>query len=82
METLNEYSKKLKRSGYPASTRADVIKAAIQTWSKNGNRPKEVAGAPLIICPQAGNSFTEKMKTIFKKFSEDTKINVKVVTRE
>ena len=91
VKTLNEYSKKLERSGYSSSTRADVIRAAIQTyrrmrnyedtgkrplyrprnwqeskrnldkeckkssWSKSGNRPEEVAGAPLIICPQAGN---------------------------
>ena len=40
-----------------------------------------MAGAPLIICPQAGDSLTKIMKTICKKFSEESNINVKVVTR-
>ena len=34
------------------------------TWSKNGKKTGEVAGAPLIICPQAGNSLTGHMKNI------------------
>ena len=37
VETLNEYSKKLERSGYSSSTRADVIKAAIQTYRRMRN---------------------------------------------
>ena len=40
-----------------------------------------MAGAPLIICPQAGNSLTGQMKTICKRFSQENNINVKVVTR-
>ena len=100
---LNKYSRKLERSGYSSSTRADIIRSAIQTyrrmrkedregkrplyrprewhehkrnlekeskkssWSKNGKIPGEVARAPLIICPQAGNSLTSRMKDICKK---------------
>ena len=51
------------------------------TWSKSGKKPEEVAGAPLIICPQDGDSLTKHMKSICKKFSQETNINVKVVTR-
>ena len=40
-----------------------------------------MAGAPLIICPQAGNLVTDKMKNICKSFSEETNIHVKVLTR-
>ena len=117
VETLNNYSKKLERSGYSASTRADVLRASIQTyrkmrkeedtgkrplyrsrewmevkrnlekeskkssWSKTGQRAGEVARAPLIICPVAGGLLTSKMRSICKKFSEETNIHVKVVTR-
>ena len=117
VKTLNEYSKKLERSGYSARTRADVIQAAIQTnrrmkndevpgrrplyrprtwhkakrildkesrkssWSKTAQRTGEVAGASLIIYPQAGNALNDKMKSICKNFLEYTNIHVKVVTR-
>ena len=114
---LNKYSRKLERSGYSSSTRADIIRSAIQTykrmrkedrenkrplyrprewhehkrnlekeskkssWSKNGKMPGEVARAPLIICPQAGNSLTSRMKDICQKFAKEHNIHVKVVTR-
>ena len=51
------------------------------SWSKNGQKPAVVSGAPLIICPQAGNSLTKNMKNICKNFLKDTNIDVKVVTR-
>ena len=47
------------------------------TCFKNEKKAGEVAEAPLIICPQAGDSLTKLMKTICKKFN----INFKVVTR-
>ena len=117
VETLNHYSKKLEISGYSASTRADVLKASIQiysrirseedtgkrplyrsrewhevkrnleketkksSWSKTGQRPGEVVRAPLMISPLAGCLVTSEMKRIRQKFSAQTNIHVKVVTR-
>ena len=51
------------------------------SWSKAGRKPGEVARAPLIISPQAGNSTTRKMKDICRKFAEDHDIHFKVITR-
>ena len=39
---MNQYSKKLERSGYSSNTRADVIKASIQTYKRM--RTEEAAG--------------------------------------
>ena len=117
VDTMNQYSRKLERSGYKSSTREDIIRSAIQTyrrmrgeeeegrrplyrpriwhesernlekeskkssWSKDGQKPGEVARAPLIICPQAGDSLTARMKNIGKNFSKESNIHIKVITR-
>ena len=51
------------------------------SWSKNGKSPGEVARAPLIISPLAGNSMTQKVKEICTKFASKHSIHVKIVTR-
>ena len=117
VETLNRYSRKLERSGYSARSRADIIRASIQTywkmrkdedegrrplyrsrswceqerdmakqnkktsWSNNGKTPGEIARAPLIISPLAGNSMTLKMKEVCRKFASEHSIHKKIVTR-
>ena len=41
--TLNIFSKKLERSGYPASVRADVVRSAIQTyWKMRGEEDEGI----------------------------------------
>ena len=37
-----------------------------------------LAGAPLIICPLAGDQISKKRKEVCKKFKSENKINVKV----
>ena len=44
------------------------------TGSKNGKTPGEIARAPLIISPLAGNSMTLLMKEVCRKFATDIKI--------
>ena len=39
---MNKYSKKLERSGYSSNTRADVLKASIQTYRRM--KTEEAAG--------------------------------------
>ena len=51
------------------------------SWSKKGQKSGLVAEAPLIICPQDGNSLTKGMKNICENFFKDRNIDVKVVTR-
>ena len=40
-----------------------------------------LAGAPLIICPSAGEIISRKMKQVCKIFKEEHKIDVKVFER-
>ena len=48
---MNQYSKKLKRSGYKSSTRADIINSAIQTYSNM--RQDEDAGRKPLYRPRS-----------------------------
>ena len=49
--TMNKYSKKLQRSGYSSIPRADIIKAAIQTYRRM--RGEEVAGKRPLYRPRS-----------------------------
>ena len=40
-----------------------------------------VAGAPLIICPSAGDQISKKMKKVLKRFKEEHKVDVKLCER-
>ena len=50
------------------------------SWSKEGQKPGEMARATLIICPQAGDSLTHRLNTICMTFSKEANIHIKVVT--
>ena len=45
-------------------------------WHKGEAQAGIVAGAPLIICPSAGDSISKKMKDVCRKFKEEHKIEV------
>ena len=47
-------------------------------WHKSGSEEGVTAGAPLIICPMAGELVSKKMKDVCKKFKAEHNIDVKV----
>jgi hypothetical protein len=48
---------------------------------KGGYEEGVLAGAPLIICPSAGETISKKMKKVCKNFKAEHKIDVKVFER-
>ena len=50
-------------------------------WHKGGYEEGVLAGAPLIICPSAGEAISKKMKKLCKNFKAEHKIDVKVFER-
>ena len=53
----------------------------LRLWHKSWLDKGLLAGAPLIICPSAGESISKKMKEVCKKFRVDHNIDVKVYER-
>ena len=51
------------------------------TWHKGHYEEGILAGAPLIICPSAGELVSRKIKQVCKLFKEEHKIDVKVFER-
>ena len=50
-------------------------------WHKAGREEKMVAGAPLIICPSAGDHISKRMKKVCAQFKEEHNIDIKVCER-
>ena len=50
-------------------------------WHKSGTEEGAKAGAPLIICPSAGEVISKKMKDVCKIFKNEHNIDVKVFER-
>ena len=55
----------------------------LKSWHTSGSEAGILAGAPLIICPLAGNSSSimKKMKSVCKKFKIEHKIEVRLFER-
>ena len=53
----------------------------LSTWHKGDYEEGILAGAPLIVCPSAGEIISRKMKQVCKMFKEEHKIDVKVFER-
>ena len=50
-------------------------------WHRSGVAEGVKAGAPLIICPSAGEIISKKMKEVCKNFKVEHNIEVKVFER-
>ena len=53
----------------------------LKLWHKGGQEQGVLAGAPLIICPSAGEKVSKKMKQVCKKFKVEHLIDVRVFER-
>ena len=53
----------------------------LKSWHSPNAHSSTKAGAPLIICPVAGDSMLKKMKDICKKFEKEHTIEVRVFQR-
>ena len=53
----------------------------MKQWHKKSGQDGMTAGAPLIICPSAGDEISRKMKLVCKQFKNEHEIDVKVYER-
>ena len=63
--------------GYMEEERRMAKLKKMRSWHSSSSK----AGAPLIICPGAGGSLTNKLKDICKKFEKEHNIEVRVFER-
>ena len=43
----------------------------LKQWHKKGNQNGVIAGAPLLICPSAGDSVSKQMKKVCTRFRRE-----------